>query len=67
MLAIFVPQQIQVRVGQSVMWDNPSAVAEPQIVTFVIGNKTMTNLISPIGAVPNCTQFTAMKGSVTVK
>ena len=60
MLAIFVPQQIQVRVGQSVTWDNPSAVAEPHAVTFVIDNKTMANLISPIGVVPNSTQFTAI-------
>jgi plastocyanin len=60
MLAIFVPKQIQVRVGQSITWDNPSAVAEPHTVTFVIDDKTMTNLISPIGVVSNSTQFTAI-------
>jgi len=60
MLAIFVPQQIQVREVQSVTWDNPSAVAEPHTVKFVIDNKNMANLISPIGVVPKSTQFTGI-------
>ena len=34
MLAVFVPQQAQVSVGQSVIWDNPTTVAEPHTVTF---------------------------------
>jgi plastocyanin len=57
MLAVFVPRQIQVSAGQSVTWDNPSAVAEPHTVTFVLDNKTATELVSPF-AVPNSTQFT---------
>jgi plastocyanin len=57
MLAVFVPQQIQVSVGQSIIWDNPSAVAEPHTATFVLDNKTATELVSPF-AVPNSTQFT---------
>jgi plastocyanin len=57
MLAVFVPQLIQVGVGQSVTWDNPSAVAEPHTVTFVLDNKTATEIVSPF-AVPNSTQFT---------
>ena len=59
MLAVFVPQLIQVGVGQSVTWDNPSAVAEPHTVTFVLDNKTATDIISPF-AVPNSTQLTAI-------
>lgn len=47
MLAVFVPQLIQVGVGQSVTWDNPSAVAEPHTVTFVLDNKTATDIVSP--------------------
>jgi plastocyanin len=56
MLAVFVPQQVQVTVGQSITWDNPSTVAEPHTVTFVLDNTTATDIISPI-AVPNSTQF----------
>jgi plastocyanin len=56
MLAVFVPQQIQVSTGQSITWDNPSAVAEPHTVTFVLDNKTATGLVSPF-TVPNSTQF----------
>ncbi len=57
MLAVFVPQQMQISTGQSIIWDNPSAVAEPHTVTFVLDNKTATELVSPF-AVPNSTQFT---------
>jgi plastocyanin len=57
MLAVFVPSLIQVGVGQSVTWDNPSAVAEPHTVTIVLDNKTATAIVSPF-AVPNSTQFT---------
>jgi plastocyanin len=42
MLAAFVPQQVQISVGQSVTWDNPSQVPEPHTVTFVLNGKTMT-------------------------
>ena len=59
MLAVFVPQHIQVSVGQSVTWDNPSAVGEPHTATFVLDNKTATDIISPF-AVPNSTQLTAI-------
>ena len=58
-LTAFIPQQIQVSVGQSVTWDNPSTVAEPHTATFILDNKTATNIVSPFG-VPNSTQFTAI-------
>jgi plastocyanin len=56
MLAVFVPQQIQISVGQSIIWDNPSTVAEPHTVTFVLDNKTATDIVSPF-SVPNSIQF----------
>ena len=59
MLAVFVPPLVQVGVGQSITWDNPSAVAEPHTVTFVLDNKTATDIVSPF-AVPNSTQFTSV-------
>src|SRR5919201_553635 len=52
MLSVFVPQQ-------NIIWDNPSAVAEPHNVTFVLDNKTATELVSPF-AVPSSTQFAAI-------
>jgi plastocyanin len=57
MLAVFVPQQAQVRVGQSITWDNPSTVGEPHTVTFVLDNKTSTGIVSPFATVPNSTKF----------
>jgi len=58
-LTAFAPQQVQISVGQTVMWDNPSVVAEPHTVTFVLDNKTATDIVSPF-AVPNSTQFTVI-------
>src|SRR5919198_6145906 len=60
MLAVFVPQQVQVTVGQSITWDNPSTVAEPHTVTFVLDNTTATDIVSPFGVVPNSAQFAAI-------
>jgi plastocyanin len=59
MLAVFIPQQIQVSVGQSITWDNPSAVAEPHTATFVLDNKTATDIVSPF-SVPNSTQLASI-------
>jgi plastocyanin len=58
-LTVFVPQNIQVKAGESVTWNNPSTVGEPHTVTFVLDNKTMTNIVSPF-VVPNSTQFAAI-------
>jgi len=58
-LTAFVPQRVQISVGQSVTWDNPSVVAEPHTVSFVLDNKTATDIVSPF-AVPNSTQFTVI-------
>ena len=64
MLAVFVPQQIQISIGQSITWDNPSVVAEPHTVTFVLDNKTATDIVSPF-TVPNSTQLTAIPPDYT--
>ena len=58
-LTAFVPQQVQINIGQSVTWDNPSTVGEPHTVTFVLDNKTATDIVSPF-AVPSSTQFSSI-------
>ncbi|MGB7638144.1 MAG: plastocyanin/azurin family copper-binding protein [Nitrososphaeraceae archaeon] len=58
-LTAFVPQNIEIKAGESVTWDNPSTVGEPHTATFVLDNKTTTGIVSPFG-VPNSTQFTAI-------
>jgi plastocyanin len=58
-LTAFVPEQVRVNVGQSVTWDNPSVVGEPHTVTFVLDNKTATDIASPF-AVPKSTQFSSI-------
>ncbi len=58
-LTVFVPQNIEIKAGLSVTWDNPTTVGEPHTVTFVLDNNTMTNIVSPF-AVPNSTEFAAI-------
>jgi plastocyanin len=58
-LTAFVPQNIEIKAGESVTWDNPSTVGEPHTATFVLDNKTTTGIVSPF-AVPNSTQLTAI-------
>jgi plastocyanin len=37
-IILFSPQQVQIKAGQSVTWYNPTTVAEPHTVTFVLNN-----------------------------
>jgi plastocyanin len=60
---IFVPQEIRIQTGDTVVWDNPTeGAAEPHTVTFVLDNNTMADIVSPLG-VSNTTEFTAIPPS----
>ena len=54
--SLFSPQKVQIKLGDSVTWYNPTPVAEPHTVSFVLDNKTMTNLITPF-AIRNITEL----------
>lgn len=55
---VFVPQEIKIKAGDSVVWTNPTeGAAEPHTVTFVMDNNTMAGIVSPLG-VSNTTEFT---------
>jgi plastocyanin len=56
-LTQFIPEKVEINAGQSITWVNPTTVGEPHTVTFVLDNKTMTGVVSPL-TVPNSTQFT---------
>jgi plastocyanin len=55
-LTLFIPQNVEIKVGESVIWYNPTSVAEPHTVTFVLDNNSMTGVISPL-SVSNTTKF----------
>jgi plastocyanin len=55
-LTSFTPEQIEIKVGQSVMWYNPTLVGEPHTVSFVLDNKSNTDFAIPF-AVPSSTKF----------
>jgi len=56
---VYTPQSIEIKAGQSIIWDNPTTVGEPHTVTFVRDNNTMAGVVSPLG-VSNKTQFMAL-------
>jgi plastocyanin len=58
-LTTFYPKNIEIKSGQSVTWSNPTAVAEPHTVTFVMDNATVANVVSPL-AVSNMTKFMSL-------
>jgi plastocyanin len=57
---IFVPEEIRIKAGDTVVWDNPTeGAAEPHTVTFVFDNNTMAGVEAPFG-VSNTTEFTVI-------
>ena len=44
---IFNPSTVQIKTGDSVTWNNPTAVAEPHSVTFVNDDKYFAEFVSP--------------------
>src|SRR6476620_5935006 len=55
-LTAFYPKNIEIKVGQSVTWTNPTTVGEPHTLTFVMDNSTFSGVVSPM-AVSNTTKF----------
>ena len=53
---VFIPNSVQIKAGESVTWDNPTAVPEPHSVTFVDDDKYFAEFVSPF-QVANSTQF----------
>lgn len=57
---VFVPQEIRIKAGDTIVWDNPTKdAAEPHTVTFVLDNSTMAHVEAPVG-VSNTTEFTVI-------
>jgi plastocyanin len=57
---VFVPEEIRIKAGDTVVWDNPTKyAAEPHTVTFVLDNSTMAHVEAPLG-VSNTTEFTVI-------
>jgi plastocyanin len=59
---VYIPDKVEINVGQTVNWYNPTEVAEPHTVTFVMDNSTMADVISPL-SVSNTTVFAALPPS----
>ena len=55
-LTIFVPDNIEIKAGESVTWNNPTPVAEPHSVTFMNDGKYFPAFVAPF-QVPNSTEF----------
>jgi plastocyanin len=58
-LTLFIPQNVEIEAGQTVTCYNPTTVAEPHTVTFVLDNNSMAGVVSPL-AVSNTIKFIAI-------
>lgn len=55
----FVPKNIEIKSGDSIMWDSPTTVPEPHSVTFVKENNSFAAFAAPF-VVPNSTEFKSL-------
>ena len=56
-LTQFIPQTIEIKVGDNVTWYNPSQVVDPHTVSFVLDNKTMAYEVVPFRVTNSSKQF----------
>src|SRR5918994_877458 len=56
---VFVPENIKIKVGQSVNWYNPTPVEEPHSVAFLKDSRLLPPFAAPY-AVPASTEFKAL-------
>ena len=59
-LTQFIPQTIEIKVGDNVTWYNPSQVVDPHTVSFVLDNKTMAYEVVPFLVTNSSKQFTPL-------
>ena len=48
---VFIPDTVEIKAGDSVTWDNPTAVAEPHSVTFVNDDEYFAEFVAPFQVV----------------
>ena len=58
-LTVFVPQNIEIKAGQSINWYNPTPVGEPHSVAFLKDSRLLPPFAAPF-AVPASTEFKAL-------
>ncbi|MGH9978710.1 MAG: cupredoxin domain-containing protein, partial [Nitrososphaeraceae archaeon] len=58
-LTVYIPQNVTVEVGQSIIWINPTTVGEPHSVTFLKESSLFPPYVVPF-AVPSTTEFRAL-------
>lgn len=63
---IYVPQNVDIKAGQSVTWNNPTTVGEPHTVTFFKDNDMNPSLVAPF-SIPNNTELIAVIPSPNVE
>src|SRR5919109_1041284 len=65
-LTVFVPQSIEIKAGQSIIWYNPTPVGEPHSVTFLQDGRLFPPFAAPF-VVLNSTEFKALIPSPNVE
>jgi plastocyanin len=62
----FVPKNIEIKSGDSIIWDSPTTVPEPHSVTFVKENKSFAAFVAPF-VVPNSTEFKSLDSATNAE
>jgi plastocyanin len=63
---IYVPQNIDIKTGESITWNNPTTVGEPHTVSFIKDNDMIPPLVAPF-SIPNNTELIAATPSPNVE
>ena len=58
-LTAYIPENVEIKAGQTVTWHNPTTVGEPHTVTFIFDVNKTAGVVSPLG-VSNTTEFTVL-------
>jgi plastocyanin len=66
-LTVFVPQNIEIKAGQTINWYNPTPIGEPHSVTFLQDSSSLFPPFAAPFAVPNSTEFKALIPSPNVE
>jgi plastocyanin len=59
-MTVYSPRQVQISPGERVTWYNPTAVAEPHTVSFILDNEAKADLVAPFAIPNNSTTFSPL-------
>lgn len=59
-MTVYSPKEVEISPGESITWYNPTAVAEPHTVSFILDNEAKADLVAPFAIPNNSTTFSPL-------